>query len=497
MWRVQIARRRAAALRAVASGALGVVGPGRARRSRAGRRRRRARAAAGGAGATRSATRRSTCATACSTVKRTLVPIRRVQHVDTETGPVQGMFDLATVSFHTAAGEHRDPGADPRRGRGGAARASPSWRARAMTSEAPGGRRLHIAAVGAEALDGAAPAGAPADRRRRSSAAAGSAASWSTARSASLISVGYAWVQWTSTRWYLDGETVRLRRGIISEQVVTVPLDRVQAIDTVRGPVQRLFGVVELHVQSAGGGARRRRSCLKAVEPADGRGAARGGPRRPRRRRWPPCPWHPRDQAPGRAGVALGRGRLLVAALTSGSLGVLVPVVAAASQVARRRARRRGRRAPAARHGARVDPARARGAARRVGAVGARDDRRVRRLPRGARRRAAAHRARDHRAARGVGAGRPRRTRCGSSRARCASRSASRRCGSRPRATRASAPRRRRSCRSCAATRSPRCSASCCPSSTSPSTASSRCRAARAAPLRRCRRSPRRCSRPA
>jgi membrane protein YdbS with pleckstrin-like domain len=43
------------------------------------------------------------------TVKRTLVPIRRVQHVDTETGPVQGIFDLATVSFHTAAGKTEIP----------------------------------------------------------------------------------------------------------------------------------------------------------------------------------------------------------------------------------------------------------------------------------------------------------------------------------------------------------------------------------------------------
>jgi uncharacterized protein len=37
-------------------------------------------------------------------VKRTLVPIRRVQHVDTESGPLQDSFNLATVTFHTAAG---------------------------------------------------------------------------------------------------------------------------------------------------------------------------------------------------------------------------------------------------------------------------------------------------------------------------------------------------------------------------------------------------------
>jgi membrane protein YdbS with pleckstrin-like domain len=43
------------------------------------------------------------------TVRRTLVPIRRVQHVDTESGVLQGMFDLATVSFHTAAGKTAVP----------------------------------------------------------------------------------------------------------------------------------------------------------------------------------------------------------------------------------------------------------------------------------------------------------------------------------------------------------------------------------------------------
>ena len=37
-------------------------------------------------------------------VRRTLVPIRRVQHVDTESGPLQDSFGLATVTFHTAAG---------------------------------------------------------------------------------------------------------------------------------------------------------------------------------------------------------------------------------------------------------------------------------------------------------------------------------------------------------------------------------------------------------
>ena len=37
-------------------------------------------------------------------VRRTLIPIRRVQHVDTEAGPLQNSFGLTTVTFHTAAG---------------------------------------------------------------------------------------------------------------------------------------------------------------------------------------------------------------------------------------------------------------------------------------------------------------------------------------------------------------------------------------------------------
>lgn len=37
-------------------------------------------------------------------VRRTIIPIRRVQHVDTESGPLSDALGLATVTFHTAAG---------------------------------------------------------------------------------------------------------------------------------------------------------------------------------------------------------------------------------------------------------------------------------------------------------------------------------------------------------------------------------------------------------
>lgn len=50
-------------------------------------------------------------------IRRTLVPMSRVQHVETRSGPLQSMFGLSTVIFHTAAGQNlipqlREPEAD-------------------------------------------------------------------------------------------------------------------------------------------------------------------------------------------------------------------------------------------------------------------------------------------------------------------------------------------------------------------------------------------------
>jgi membrane protein YdbS with pleckstrin-like domain len=42
-------------------------------------------------------------------VSRTLVPLARIQHVDTQNGPLQRRFGLATVVFYTAAGPNQIP----------------------------------------------------------------------------------------------------------------------------------------------------------------------------------------------------------------------------------------------------------------------------------------------------------------------------------------------------------------------------------------------------
>ncbi|UVI28761.1 PH domain-containing protein [Paenibacillus spongiae] len=41
--------------------------------------------------------------------KRTLIPMIRIQHVDSKQGPILRAFGLATVTFSTAAGSHQIP----------------------------------------------------------------------------------------------------------------------------------------------------------------------------------------------------------------------------------------------------------------------------------------------------------------------------------------------------------------------------------------------------
>ena len=136
-------------------------------------------------------------------------------------------------------------------------------------------------------------------------------------------------VAWSTTTWQIGPATLRHRRGVLSVKETDVPLGRVQAVDTVRGPVQRLFGVVGVHVQTAGGG-REAEIVLPALSAADvaalrdAVGPRRGAAHAPEAPEPPPAPVRRRR---------LGRRRLLVAALTAGQLGVLLPVLAAILQL--------------------------------------------------------------------------------------------------------------------------------------------------------------------
>ena len=83
-----------------------------------------------------------------------------------------------------------------------------------------------------------------------------------------LIAGGAGLVSWMTTTWSVTDGAVVLRRGVLARKETVVPLARVQAVDTVHGPLQRVFGVQGVDVQTAGGD-REGEIKLPAVAPGD------------------------------------------------------------------------------------------------------------------------------------------------------------------------------------------------------------------------------------
>jgi putative membrane protein len=133
------------------------------------------------------------------------------------------------------------------------------------------------------------------------------------------------YLRWRSTSYRVDEQGVHFKTGIVNTKQTTVPLSRIQGLDTVAGPVQRLFGVVALHVQSAGGGSKGE----IVLEAVGGEAVARI---RAEVGDGAPAPVAAAEARPP-AERRLGRRALLVAALTAGQLGVVLPVLAAATQL--------------------------------------------------------------------------------------------------------------------------------------------------------------------
>jgi putative membrane protein len=140
-----------------------------------------------------------------------------------------------------------------------------------------------------------------------------------------VASTVMGFVRWRSTSYTVDEHGVHWRTGLLQRKQTTVPLSRIQGLDTVAGPVQRLFGVVAVHVQSAGGGAKGE-IVLEALGPA-----AVERLREAVRARHPEAATEaPSGTLPERR---LSRRDGLVAALTAGQLGVILPVLAGLSQL--------------------------------------------------------------------------------------------------------------------------------------------------------------------
>jgi putative membrane protein len=82
------------------------------------------------------------------------------------------------------------------------------------------------------------------------------------------VAVATGYVRWRAETYEIADASIRHRHGVISPDETVVPLARIHSIDVAQGPVQRLFGVNELHVQTAGGGEEGE-IVLRAVSPAE------------------------------------------------------------------------------------------------------------------------------------------------------------------------------------------------------------------------------------
>lgn len=161
---------------------------------------------------------------------------------------------------------------------------------------------------------------------------------FAVAATVAAVVVGY--VRWRSTTYALTEDAIDYRTGVVSVRETSVPLRRVQALDTVQGLVQRLFGVSAVHVQAAGGD-REGEIVLPAVAPADLaalRAAVAAAGDRPAGVAGvdadsPPAAAPSGDRALER--LTLTRGRLLAVAATQGQIAVVLPVLAGGFQIVR------------------------------------------------------------------------------------------------------------------------------------------------------------------
>lgn len=140
-----------------------------------------------------------------------------------------------------------------------------------------------------------------------------------------LVAFSAVWgvLSWRATTYRVSGGAFHLKRGVLQKSERSLPLEHIQSVNTVQGIVQRLFGVVEVRVEAAGGGGEPEISL-----PALSRSAARTlreeltSTRRA-------SPEVAEESAVLRK---LSSRNLLVAGLTSGQIGVAASVVAGASQ---------------------------------------------------------------------------------------------------------------------------------------------------------------------
>ncbi|MDP8926284.1 MAG: PH domain-containing protein [Actinomycetota bacterium] len=68
------------------------------------------------------------------------------------------------------------------------------------------------------------------------------------------LSTVWGFLSWRATTYRVSGGAFHFKRGVLQKSERSLPLDHVQSVNTVQGIVQRLFGVLEVRIEAAGGG---------------------------------------------------------------------------------------------------------------------------------------------------------------------------------------------------------------------------------------------------
>jgi putative membrane protein len=136
------------------------------------------------------------------------------------------------------------------------------------------------------------------------------------------FSVLSGYVRWSTTTYRVTAEAIHHHTGLLGKRDTDVPLARVEALDVRQGPLQRLFGVLAVEVQTGAAGKGGEIS-LPALTPDAVRElrAAR------------PQPVTASEDAPAGPRRRLSGRSLAVAALTAGQLGIVLPVLAGGGQI--------------------------------------------------------------------------------------------------------------------------------------------------------------------
>ncbi len=71
-----------------------------------------------------------------------------------------------------------------------------------------------------------------------------------------LVGGAIAIISWRTEVYFVADGSLHHQSGVISHKEQVIPASRISALDTQRGVIQRMFGVVSVHVQTAGGGSK-------------------------------------------------------------------------------------------------------------------------------------------------------------------------------------------------------------------------------------------------